>query len=98
MKKDSSNSTPQSDTKVAGLPRNLLGRDYSRTIHSYANQSSLQLSSDDVAMQFGVTSVDENGEPFVNVESHISMSISHFERFIKNCNSLLEEIKKLDAK
>lgn len=84
--------------EAEGQPRNITGMDYSTINHSYANQSSLQLSSEDISMQFGVTSVDENGEPYIKIENLISMSYNHFEKFVDNCNNALKSLKEQNAK
>lgn len=86
------------DKDVKDSPRNIVAMDYSEVNHTYANQSSLQLSSNDVALQLGVTSIDENGNDVIKIENIIRMSDGHFENFVKNCNNVLEKIKEHNAK
>ncbi len=84
--------------EIKDQPRNIIAVNYSELNQSYTNQSSLQLSSEDISMQFGVTSVDENGEPFIKVENLISMSYEHFEKFVDNCNHALKGLNEHNAK
>jgi len=79
-------------------PRNVVATSYSELKQSYSNQSSLQLTSVDISMQFGIISIDEEGKEFIKMENSISMSYNHFEKFITNCNKVLEDIKEKNAK
>jgi len=85
------------DEEIKDKPRNVVAMDYSMVKHTYANQSSLQISGEDIALQFGVASIDENGKDFIRIENLIRMSDNHFEKFVENCNNALAKIKKHNA-
>ena len=86
------------DEEIKDKPRNVVAMDYSMVKHTYANQSSLQISTNDVALELGVTSIDQNGNDIIKIENIIRMSDGHFENFVKNCNNVLAKIKKHNAK
>jgi len=78
--------------------RNIIALDYSNMVQSYSNQSSIQVSSEDISIQFAVSGIDKEGKEVMKVENLVRMSDSHFEKFVINCNNALDSIKKLNAK
>ena len=83
---------------VEDKPRNIIAQDYSDMTDTYANQSLLKMSGDDVSMVFGVNTVDDTGKDKIQFKNMIRMSHSHFEKLIANCNEALKQIKSHESK
>ncbi len=75
-------------------PKNVIVRDFSDIKSSYANQSMLQATDDDISMVFGETAFNDDGELKIKFNNSVRMSKNHFRKFMKNCNALLEEMDK----
>ncbi|RBQ32424.1 hypothetical protein CRU92_01580 [Arcobacter sp. FW59] len=63
--------------------------------YSYANQSMIQISNEDVQLVFGSVQFDENGEPCQKFTNSIRISHKHFERFVKSCELQMKNIEEV---
>jgi len=86
------------EEKVEGHPRNILAADFSEVESSYGNQSIIQRTNEDIAVVFGQTTMAGDGKVKIKFQNEIHMSYNHFKNFVKNCNNILEEIEKNEAK
>lgn len=80
--------------EISGHPKNVLSAKFTELKNTYANQSFIQRTDDDVAVVFGETVLDAEGKVFVEFQNSIRMSHNHFEKFVTNCNATLEELGK----
>lgn len=84
--------------ETKGHPRNVIATDFSDLESSYANQSFIQRTDDDIAFVFGQNTLGADGKVKIEFQNMIRMTHKHFKNFVANCNSTLKELEKNESK